>query len=179
MQTGTLVSGGMVFCERSTECAFFGENLSGNLMMRSFAADLCNAAKLLVAPSAFLAAERDLIIADAPRRGIEIADRAALVRRAFWHSAALVAIAFAAGWGIAWVVQSAGYALIPDWQLRLQAASAAILLWGTVFVRGWDIQSHGGTTLTERANRTLYLALYVVGTTLGVFATLCPVLQRH
>ncbi len=148
-------------------------------MIRSVAVDLCNAAKLLVAPSAFLAAEdRNSVIANATRRGNNgIADRATLVRRAFWRSATLVAIAFAAGALIARMVESAGYALIPDWQLKLQAASAAILLWGTVFVRGWDIQSYGGATLTERANRTLYLALYVVGTTLGVFATLCP--ARH
>lgn len=149
-------------------------------MIRSIAVDLCNAAKLLVAPSAFLAAEdRNLVVANAPRRGNDIADRAALVRRAFWRSAALVAIAFAAGALIARIVEGAGYALIPDWQLKLQAASAAILLWGTVFVRGWDIQSYGGATLSERANRTLYRALYVVGTRLGVFATLCPALQRH
>lgn len=149
-------------------------------MMNSIVIDLRNAAKLLFAPSSFLAAEdenRD--VANAPRRGPDIADRAALVRRAFWRSAALVALAFAAGALIASLVEGAGYALIPAWQLKLQTVSAAMLLWGTVFVRGWDIQSYGGATLTERANRTLCLALYVVGTTLGVFATLCPVLQHH
>lgn len=77
------------------------------------------------------------------------------------------------------LVKWVGYALYPRWQLFLQAMSAAILLWGTVFVRGWDIQSYGGATLTERVNRTLYLILYVSGTTLGVFATLSPTLSHY
>ena len=147
-------------------------------MISSIVTDLLNALKILFAPSAFLAAEsRNIEVANAQRHSTEVADRAALVRRAFWRSAFLVAAAFGFGALIARTVEAAGYALIQNWQLLLQATSAAILLWGTVFVRGWDIQTYGGATLTERANRTLYLALYVVGTALGVFATLCPVLK--
>jgi hypothetical protein len=139
-----------------------------------------NAFRLVFVSPAFLAAEqRNIEIANARRQSSDIADRAAKVRRAFWLSALLVAIAFAVGALVAKGVAAEGYLLIPAWQLRLQALSAAVLLWGTVFVRGWDIQTYGGATLTERANRTLYLALYVAGTVLGVFATLCPVLQRH
>ena len=149
-------------------------------MIGSFVIDVRNAAKLLVAPSAFLAAEvQNMDVANAPPRGNDIVDRAALVRRAFWLSVALVAAAFAAGALIVKGVEGAGYALIPAWQPKLQATSAAILLCGAVFERGWDMQSYGGATLTGQANRTLYLALYVVGTTLGVFATLCAVLQNH
>jgi hypothetical protein len=35
----------------------------------------------------------------------------------------------------------------------LQMIGALILLWGTLAVRGWDIQSYGGITLTERINQ--------------------------
>lgn len=147
-------------------------------MIRSVFTDLLNASKLLFAPSSFLVAEtRNIDVANAQRRGTDVADRAALVRRAFWRSAMLVAAAFAVGALLAKALDATEYGLIPVWQLRLQAMSAAILLWGTVFVRGWDIQTYGGVTLTERANRTLYLVLYVTGTALGVFATLSPVLK--
>ncbi|MGA3983450.1 hypothetical protein ACI2TD_18080 [Ralstonia nicotianae] len=149
-------------------------------MTSSILTDLLNALKLLFFPSAFLAAEnRNIAIANARSGSRDVADRAALVRRAFWRSALLVAAAFGAGALFARGFESAGYGLIPRWQLLLQAFSAAVLLWGTVFVRGWDIQTHGGASLTERANRTLYLALYVTGTALGVFATLCPVLTHQ
>lgn len=136
--------------------------------------DLINAWRLVFFSSAFLLAEdKNLPHANAHQAPSTLSERAALVRRAFWQSAVLVAAAFGCGVLVADAVEAAGYALIPAWQLRLQALSAALLLWGTVFVRGWDIQTYGGTTLTERANRTLYLTLCVAGTALGVFATLC------
>jgi hypothetical protein len=33
-----------------------------------------------------------------------------------------------------------------------------------LFVRGWDIQTLGGVTLTERVNRWIYRLLYCLGT---------------
>ena len=46
----------------------------------------------------------------------------------------------------------------------LQVAAAILLLWGTLFVGGWDIQSWGGVTLTERVNRWLFRFMYCIGT---------------
>jgi hypothetical protein len=46
----------------------------------------------------------------------------------------------------------------------LQIAGTCLLLWGTLFVRGWDIQSFGGVTLSERVNQWLYRSLYCTGT---------------
>lgn len=149
-------------------------------MRNAVVADVLNAAKLIFSSTAFLdAEERNTEAANAPRKGASIAERAALVRRAFWRSATLVLLAFVVGGLIAAAMRWVGYALYPRWQLFLQAMSAAILLWDTVFVRGWDIQSYGGAMLTERANRTLYLILYVSGTTLDVFATLSPTLSHN
>ena len=42
------------------------------------------------------------------------------------------------------------------------------MLWGTLFVRGWEIQTYSGVTLVERVNRWLYRALYCSGTALIV-----------
>lgn len=46
----------------------------------------------------------------------------------------------------------------------LQIVGATVLLWATLFVRGWDIQTFGGVTLTERVNRWIYRLLYCFGT---------------
>jgi uncharacterized membrane protein len=46
----------------------------------------------------------------------------------------------------------------------LQILGAGLLLWGTLFVRGFEIQTYYGNTLSERVNQWLYRALYCIGT---------------
>jgi hypothetical protein len=46
----------------------------------------------------------------------------------------------------------------------LQIVGAGVLLWGTLFVRGWEIQTFGGETLSERVNRWIFRGLYLSGT---------------
>lgn len=48
----------------------------------------------------------------------------------------------------------------------LQIIGAGLLLWGTLFVRGFEIQSYVSVTLSERVNQWLYRALYCIGTTI-------------
>jgi len=43
-------------------------------------------------------------------------------------------------------------------------AGTAILLWATLAVQGWSIQSMKGQTLTERVNQWIFRTLYAVGT---------------
>jgi hypothetical protein len=50
----------------------------------------------------------------------------------------------------------------------LQLIGAAILLWATLAVRGWDIASFATSTLTERVNQWIYRFSYSVGTALLV-----------
>ena len=40
----------------------------------------------------------------------------------------------------------------------------AILLWAAFALRGWEIQTWGGETLTERVNRWIFRGLYWLGT---------------
>lgn len=49
-----------------------------------------------------------------------------------------------------------------------QVLGVAIILWATIFVRGWEIQTYGGKTPADIANRCIYRALYVIGTVLLV-----------
>ena len=44
----------------------------------------------------------------------------------------------------------------------LAVIGACLLLWGTLFVRGWEIQTYKGRSLTERVNQWLYRALYCI-----------------
>ncbi len=86
------------------------------------------------------------------------------VSRAFWISLFLVLISRVSGafTGVVygWVFGAAS-SRMTTW---LQAVGAALLLWGTLFVRGWDIQTYGAQTLIERVNRWIYRGLYCIGT---------------
>ena len=48
----------------------------------------------------------------------------------------------------------------------LQIIGACLLLWGTLFIRGWEIQTYCGVTLTERINQWIYRGLYFIGTSI-------------
>ena len=47
-------------------------------------------------------------------------------------------------------------------------AGTLILLWATLALQGWGIQSYGGVTLGERVNRWIFRLLYSFGTALIV-----------
>ena len=105
---------------------------------------------------------------------VEREHSAFIVRRAFLYSLLLVMISGAIGYG-------AGLALglwlccattkLISW---LQIVGACLLLWGTLFVRGWEIGTYCGVTFTERVNQWLYRALYCVGTAVLVCSLAWP-----
>ncbi len=96
--------------------------------------------------------------------------RVYVVRNAFWRSFLVCASASVAGVLISW---AAGFYLAKDAETAawIGTAGAAVLLWGTLAVRGWEIQSFKGVTVAERVNRWLFVALYWIGTTALVTAT--------
>jgi predicted MFS family arabinose efflux permease len=90
--------------------------------------------------------------------------RAYAVRRAFWQSLALVLMSALLGY-LAGVALGSALGCAPGWAIKgLQIVGAGILLWATLFVRGWEIQSYRGVTLTERVNRWIYRSMYCKGT---------------
>jgi hypothetical protein len=90
--------------------------------------------------------------------------RALMVRRAFWESLAIVLLSLILGYGLGEALSLLFGAPLPTIVSVLQLTGASLLLWGTLFVRGWSIQTFSGVTLTERVNQWLYRALYFVGT---------------
>lgn len=46
----------------------------------------------------------------------------------------------------------------------LQIVGTGLLLWGTLFVRGWEIQTWNGKTIVEKVNRWIYRIMYCLGT---------------
>lgn len=86
------------------------------------------------------------------------------VRRAFWESLIWVLCSMAVGY-LCGLLVCVAYGHASQVLIRvLQGIGATLLLWGTLFVRGWDIQTFGGVTLTERVNRWIYRLLYCLGT---------------
>jgi hypothetical protein len=93
-----------------------------------------------------------------------------IIRCAFWTSLFLVVLSGCIGYAL-------GYAMalkigcVDLYKITfLQIIGALFLLWGTLFVRGWEIQTFGGVTLTERVNRWIYRSMYCAGTAIIIFS---------
>jgi len=125
---------------------------------------------VIVDPNAFLEEQaRDNERCESLPRPPQIPS-AFLVRNAFWSSLGLVVASTVAGFAIGqgysrWIgaVSAAGIR-------SSQIVGAMILLWGTLFVRGWDIQTWAGTNLAERVNQWIFKGLYCIGTAIIVFS---------
>lgn len=105
-----------------------------------------------------------------------------VVRRAFLTSFLLVAASGTTGYLAGLLVSTTCTCATPKIVMWLQIVGACLLLWGTLFVRGWEIQTYSGHTLTERVNQWLYRALYCVGTAIVVFSLAwpaCPVCRAN
>jgi hypothetical protein len=97
-----------------------------------------------------------------------------VVRRALGFSLLLVVFAAILGWFGGRLVGWFRYCALAWWIGFLQIAGTGLLLWATLFVRGWEIQTYGGKTLTERVNQWIFRALSFIGTLILVLALSLP-----
>lgn len=91
-------------------------------------------------------------------------DAALVLRRAFFSSFLLVLGSAGVGYSGGLVFGMAYGCVGASTIVWLQIVGTSVLLWGTLFIRGWDIQTIGGVSLTERANQWIYRCMYCVGT---------------
>lgn len=87
-----------------------------------------------------------------------------LVRRAFWSSLLLVVASGLFGYNLGCIVDCFLGCVEKIVVNILQIIGGLLLLWATLFIRGWDIQTYGGVTLAERVNRWIFRTLYCIGT---------------
>ncbi|MDD3374432.1 MAG: hypothetical protein PHY73_01745 [Candidatus Omnitrophica bacterium] len=91
-----------------------------------------------------------------------------IVNRAFWNSFGLILVFGLSGALTGKLLfckygQAGSITIITQ-----QIIGACLLLWGTLFVRGWEIQTYKGVTLTERVNQWIYRTMYCLGTAILV-----------
>ena len=131
--------------------------------------------QLLFAPRQFKhAQDADNLILNANGSGESEDTRHMAVRRAFVSSFLLVVASSLLGYGAARLASMLGSCSSPQFVTWLQVVGACLLLWGTLFVRGWEVQTFGGVSLTERVNHWLYRGLYCLGTAVIVFSLAWP-----
>jgi hypothetical protein len=99
---------------------------------------------------------------------------AEVVRRALVGSFILVvgsaAVGYLGGIALGWGLRC----ISPGGIVWFQIIGTSLLLWGTLFVRGWDIQTYGGVSFTERVNQWIYRTLYCIGTATLVASLALP-----
>jgi len=133
---------------------------------------------LLFAPERFKEAERaDHACRNNYTDSGDPPHRADMVRKAFFASLVLVLLFSALGFTAGQFMHFAGRCATPDTVTCAQIVGAALLLWGTLFVRGWEIQSWSGVQFTERVNQWLYRSLYCAGTAVIVYSLSFPPCQ--
>jgi len=86
------------------------------------------------------------------------------VRRAFWTSLLLVIVSAISGYGFGYSINLCYGSVQRIVVNTFQITGVLFLLWATLFVRGWSIQTYGGVTLTERVNQWIFRSLYCIGT---------------
>lgn len=107
----------------------------------------------------------------------EIPPRDAFVRRALIYSFFLVLGAGLVGYVLGLLLEyvaGCSTATLIRW---LQIIGAGFLLWSVLFIRGWEIQSWGGRTLSELANQWIYRVLQTIGTVVVILSlswSQCP-----
>jgi uncharacterized membrane protein len=100
-----------------------------------------------------------------------------IINKAFWKSLVIVVTSAAIG-GIAGLIAGQLFGLASSRLIAvLQVAGACVLLWGTLYVRGWEIATFKKDSFTERINQFLYHTLYCVGTSLLVASLTWPIEQ--
>jgi hypothetical protein len=105
---------------------------------------------------------------------VEREHSAYIVRRAFLYSLLLVMLSGAIGFGTGLTLGSLIGCATTKFIAWLQIGGASLLLWGTLFVRGWEIETYCGVTFTERVNQWLYRFLYCLGTAVLVCSLSWP-----
>ena len=134
---------------------------------------------LLFAPDRFIAAEQqDMAARNDYKDHWTPPHRAYVVRRTFFVSFLLVVAAGAVGYVGGKLMGAVGRCATAETVMWLQVAGACLLLWGTLFVRGWEIQTFAGVVFTERVNQWLYRFLYCVGTSVVVYSLAFPACAR-
>jgi hypothetical protein len=93
-----------------------------------------------------------------------------VVRRTFWLSLTAVLGSMLVGYGLGQISSRIFGCATHTSFTTLAVLGAGLLLWGTLFVRGWHIQTYKGLTLTERVNQWLYRTLYCVGTAVVIWS---------
>jgi len=89
-----------------------------------------------------------------------------IVRRALLHSMGLIILSSVAGILAGLFLYIKFNQPCPTYISILQVMGACLLLWGTLFIRGWEIQTFCGVTLAERVNQWIYRIMYCLGTSI-------------
>jgi len=126
---------------------------------------------LIFSPRRFIAEEnKDIAERNNYSAKSEPPHRALIVRQALFSSLGLVLASGAVGYAGGKLIYTLGRCATTDTTFWLQATGACLLLWGTLFIRGWEIQTFSGVVFTERVNRWLYRCLYCAGTAVVVYS---------
>lgn len=136
---------------------------------------VCLCILAILSPKRFAEAnEKDALALNPTFEGAQPEPSAGVVFRAFWYSLLAVIGAMLAGLSLGRLSFGLMGCASSGAMTTLAVVGAGVLLWGTLFVRGWQVQTNKGVSLAERVNQWLYRALYCTGTAVVVWSVTWP-----
>lgn len=131
----------------------------------------CLCVLAIVSPKRFAEEhEKDASLLNPTFEGAQAEPGARVVFRAFWFSLLAVLGSMVVGYFLGQLSLAKLGCASSRATTALAGVGAGVLLWGTLFVRGWQIQTYKGVSLVERVNQWLYRALYCLGTAVVVWS---------
>ena len=128
-------------------------------------------ALLIFSPSRFKAEEEgDIALRSARTVAAPKPSNDQIVRGALLASLLLVLASASLGYAGAMAMQALGYCFSSRSISWMQIVGASVLLWGTLFIRGYEITTWSGVNYSERANQWIYRGMYCVGTSIAAFS---------
>jgi hypothetical protein len=134
---------------------------------KSFLMNLTMSIFVVISPKKFL-----LLLKEDSRQDNEY--NTMVVFKAFWKSLTIVMLSALIGLIIGCICAHLFSRPTSLTITVIQAMGALLLLWGTLFVRGWQLQTYSGNTEIERVNQFLYRTLYILGTAIYIFSVSWP-----
>ena len=126
---------------------------------------------LIFAPAKFTAAEElDNAWRQAhPNENLK-RTKADIVRSALLSSLVSVVMSALFGYAAGVLTKVGGLCFSGSSVVWIQIIGISVLLWGTLFVRGYEIATWDGVTFSERVNQWFYRTMYCVGTATAAFS---------
>ena len=125
---------------------------------------------LLFKPTRFDEIDKELIAQTSKHNELSNIQKSQVLRKALFNSFLLIVIAALVGMAIAFASSCINFCITSRTNAYVQIVGSMVLLWGTLFVRGYELETWKSNTYAEQINQVIYRGMYCFGTSIMVYS---------